>query len=224
MSLTPKDILRIYADLRDRLAMPEFGTIIEAHLREDHGDRFSGDVGSTLHESVKAAQVYHVDNDTMENLRQFADKLPDNIEIGLPPTYHGFVVFDEPLVFQDVRGLDQKIHVITWSAIRAQAAIPMVLVTMWNDTERDLDDGHPYMMDPALIDNPVIVQAQRAMGRWSMIHGTALYALWNVGPKMSVVDAGKRAEIIAQGSNPVEETWNFVRFLSIMFNTLPERD
>jgi len=226
--IEPADVLRMQADLRDRLRNPTVRRGVAAQYNDMHGEGSSDKIADWLRQSVSVARAYRVEGQMTAALWRRADSLAIRDQIGFPPTPHGFVVFEEPLITWEARGREERVHVLTWSPIQIKVKKPQtmhpngLIVSTWNDIAREPDQVYTELIAP-LMDDPEFARGQAHFGRWNMTNCGSFWSEFPVGPQRPPLAAYIRNRILADGGTPVENTPSLFRFQSALFSMLSER-
>ena len=230
--IEPADVLRMQADLRDRLRNPTVRRGVAAQYNDMHGATLplqSDSVPEGLRQSLSVARAYRVEGQMTAALWRRADSLAIRDQIGMPPIPHGFVVFEEPLITWEARGREEKVHALTWSPVEINIRKPKttypngLIVSTWNDIARGPDQVYTELVAPLVDSDPEFARSQAHFGRWNMTNCGSFWSEFPVGPQRPPLAAYIRDRILADGGTPVETTPSIFRFVSALFSMLSER-
>jgi len=227
--IEPIDVLRMQADLRDRLRNPTVRRGVAAQYNDMHGGVSSEAVAEGLRQSVNAARAYRVEGQMTAALRRRGESLAIRDQIGMPPTPNGFVVFEEPMISWEARGREEKIHVLTWAPVQIKVAKPQKmhpngwLVSTWNDIVRGPDQVYTELIAPLLVNDAAWQRSQASFGRWNMTNCGSFWSEFPVGPLLPPLSHHIRDRILADGGTPVENTRSIFRDVSALWAMLSER-
>lgn len=195
--LRPRDVLTQHLDLLELLG--NGATPLGGYL--DKVAQFDGVVGEQtriaphLAQDVRNARAYLIAEHMTAQINARAAGMSEITRVGIeeyrPSRPQGFVVFEEPLRYIEVRGREQIIHVLTWgTTTNSVDGATGWLVQTYNDLDREPDEI--AAMDVAR-------GARRVIGRW---HGISTYFLprdMRVGPEFNQPTAEHLERLKSEG-------------------------
>jgi hypothetical protein len=180
IQLRPRDVLAQYLDLVEMLGdgtSTPVARYLDAVAQMDGLVVGKSAVAPILARNLGNARPYWVTGNMTPVIESRAATMPGITQVEddcAPPRPCGFVVFENPLRYSELRGRQQIVHVIAWGPGLDQDQRPGWLVQTFNDLFRE-PDQIAEMIDKRLM-------STRALGRW---HGISTYWLprgMRIGP------------------------------------------
>lgn len=157
--LTPRDALRMHADVADRIAIP--GGRMHDAVGSFAGDHFADapsgpPIANTVRTHLTRGRTYHVAPDLLALARRRADAMVDTATVekdGMPPFAMGWCVFAVPLELTELRGRMVKHIAFSWGPARAARsrdalggglgdAVSGRFITLWGNAVSHPDEVH----------------------------------------------------------------------------------
>lgn len=204
--MRPTEVLMMQADLVDRLSTRGLlYDVVQETVASmwDVTPDYARIAPEGAIEAAAKGETFLIDEGMTDVVMAAADSLDDSdrIDLSMFPSQQGFMRFDNPLTFTDIRGQVCKIHWITWSiaqmkttnAFGAPITRRALVATIWNDLS-DPDDAAQQILGPIKQQHPNRYAAmRRAFGRWSCVGAYILKDGRDVGPLMRDVEADEIA-------------------------------
>lgn len=176
-------------------------------------------IAANLASLVKGAHTFHVQAEMTDLIMAASlgldDEMPWRRE--LLPTEVGFVYLDKPIIMQDVRGNDMKIHAVVWGPASTNAG-PSTAIYFMNDIE-DPDD---VVLGNAKA-NKFTQEQMRACGRLQVVHIMFVAGHQPIGPPKVLPNDDKAQDLMAEGviAVPADNGFRqFVAYLRLLSQTL----
>lgn len=241
--VTAGDVLRIKADLRDRLRDPVFRKALAGQYEFINEHSIGGQtIGDTMGAVLDSSRTYRIEHQMTDAIMKRATQYRDDEAVFEPPTRWGFVVLEKPIAIQEVRGRWELIHVITWGPVEFTfdplskasfarvgkpdlgSSVNGVFLTTWNDTVRQGDEVYQEAIKQY---TAAQLMKSNHSGRWScttirpVVTGNSEQKKYQVGPQHIDITAEKIQELHKDGVYDFcEKTVNMNRVISALFELL----
>jgi hypothetical protein len=226
MRHTPSQVLdmqgALAATLTQGRATEYVTTVARSIFHYDLGQDDAGATRNAAHiyrnvrVALNAAHTFHVKAEMTDLVTWAAAGLDDDMgwRPEFLPTQVGFVYFDSPLLVQDVRGRNNKIHAILWAPAQSSSG-PGTALYEFSDLD-DPDDTARYSMDSLGLTQDELAQVS---GRLAFAHVDMIFPGDPMGPAMITPSDDAAARILADGdaihefTNPTRLFTAYVRLL-----------
>lgn len=203
--MRPAEILHWQADLSARLGSPGDRTARELDfIVAERADDKGAAMAATVANHIRHGRAYLVTAAMLSVLQtrfESTTRLPGTTHCPTdvaPPRPAGFIVFEEPIAFREMRGRVQLIHVLTWGPARARLGdSPSYTagwaIAMFNDLARRPDD----------VAQSMFADGYEPVGRWQPIGGLWLAQHERVGrPYRPITDEERSKALALHGDTP----------------------
>lgn len=232
--ITPRDVLRMQVDLRDRLENPvgPLGKWVASFAEDQYRDvRASKSIADTVFRHVQHGRAYHVAPNMVDMIVNRAEH-PEHFSgiepIGsfTQPFNIGFCVLGEPLKTVEVRGRQQKTVAFSWGPADARyldsgktTVTPGVFLTEWSNAYLAPDEVHAWAMSQ----DPEYIDAIRLVGGWAPIVMDFIPLDAKIGPPRIDVPYEKRQLAVIEGWEWNRDgTSNYARLLAALWELMSE--
>jgi hypothetical protein len=222
----PAEILRWQIDLSARLGDPR-DRVAQAmdFIMTERNDGKRAELAANVAAHIRHGRAYLVTADMLSVLQSRFESerwLPGTTHCPrdiAPPRPSGFIVFEEPIAFRELRGRVQLIHVLTWGPTEARLGngrlMPGWAMGMFNDIARRPDD----------VAKEMIAEGEQ-LTRWQPIGGLWLARDERIGRPYRTLSDEERADYVAaHPGGPEIQTYdhpNLPRYLVALWQLFAE--
>lgn len=193
--MRPRDVLAQHLDLIETLGDGVHTPLGRYLNRVAVLDKMvtKGEVAPVIARGLRQARAYQIAEPMTPVINARAAAMHDLTKVGedcSPPRPAGFVVFEAPIEYTELRGRLQILHALCWGQAADPQGTPGYVVSTFNDLARKPDEIAAKTPD-----------ARDHIGRW---HGISTYWMprgLRIGPEWIEPDAKAMARVAADGDS-----------------------
>lgn len=231
---SPRDVLRMQADLRDRLENPISSTsrVVGGYIAHRYANEHLGDIfPPVIYGHIRLSRAYHVEDKMVDLILDRATH-PDHFQgnetlMEIPPPFAmGWCVLGRPLELIEVRGRVQTSVAISWGPMEAKVVDNPEktktgrLVVFWTNALQVQDEVHDELVSEH---SDTYGGVLRRSGGWSPTAIDFLAFDEKIGPARLDVPDDIRLKVEREGRHtPDEGLVNHWRILAALWELMSE--